>query len=93
MKQSKKEFFPNGVDKGKRAILFNLHKTNTKEFNSMTLSQKILAIAFLEDCKNSVQMWIKELTEDKPKQHGGRRGTGSRKIIGFDKKERDDRMI
>lgn len=61
MKQNKKEFFPKGVDSGKRAILFNLHKTNSKEFNSMTLSQKILAIAFLEDCKNAVQIWINEL--------------------------------
>lgn len=61
MKQNKKEFYPKGVDKGKRAILFNIHKTNSKEYNLMTLSQKILAIAFLEDCKASVQMWIEEL--------------------------------
>ena len=47
MRQSKKEFYPKGVDKGKRAILFNLHKTNTKEYNSMTLGERILAIAFL----------------------------------------------
>ena len=60
-KQSKKEFYPKGTDKGKRALLFNLHKVNAKEFNAMTLSQQILAIAFLEDCKNTVQEWINEL--------------------------------
>jgi hypothetical protein len=60
-KQSKKEFYPKGTKTGKRALLFNLHKVNAKEFDNMTLSQTILAIAFLEDCKNTVQEWINEL--------------------------------
>lgn len=65
-KQVRKEFYPNGTKTGKRALLFNLQVVSDKEYNSMTLSQKILLLAFLEDCKNEVQQWINETKENKP---------------------------
>ena len=59
-KQSKKVFYPRGTETGKPALSFNLHITNSKEYKAMTLSQRILLLAFLEDCKNSIQTWIDE---------------------------------
>lgn len=59
-RQTKREFFPKGTEKGKRAILFNLAVTNGKEIKEMTVSQRLLAIAFLKDCENTVKMWIKD---------------------------------
>lgn len=61
MKQIKLEFYAKGTETGKRTVLFNLMKTRPKEYNSMSLSEKILAIAFLESCKSNVQGWINEL--------------------------------
>lgn len=68
-KQVRKEFYPKGTATGKRALLFNLQIVNGREYKSMTLSQKILLLAFLEDCKNEVKQWIDETKKDNAKNY------------------------
>lgn len=62
MRQSKMQFFKDGVEKQKRPdITMDLRRVDIKKIEKWSIGQRIMMKAFLEECKSKLEAFIKEL--------------------------------
>jgi len=62
--QSKRSFFRNGTDKQKVPdVVVDLRRPSAEQISKWTLSQRILLLGFMADCRGQFDAFEKELKE------------------------------
>lgn len=62
--QSKREFFHKGVDNQKRPdIVIDLRRVSPDKIKEWSLSQRLMALAFIRDARNTFNAFEKEIKD------------------------------
>lgn len=62
MARTTRKFFQKGIDKQRAAsIIIDIRRPNSKEISKWTLSQKILALAFIKETRSTADAYFNEL--------------------------------